>query len=212
MNASHALLIVAAVILAGIALRQRQRRVAHEREHHIRAYVFPGGVLRELNRSFPQLQLKDLQLAARALRQFFLVHARAQGRVVAMPSKVTDALWHAFILDTRAYRAFCQAAFGAYFNHLPERAMGDRNADGAATWRTWRLACLEENIDPARATRLPLLFAIDAKLGLPGAVVHDPASFKPPANSDSSSGGGCGGSSSDGCGDSGCGGGCGGGD
>lgn len=211
MQASHILLIATAVLLAGVALRQRQQRVAHVREHHIRAFVFPTGVLQELHRSFPQLQLKDLQLAARALRQFFLVHARARGQLVAMPSKVTDALWHAFILDTRAYRAFCEAAFGAYFHHLPERAMAAQDGDGAAAWRTWRLACLEENIDPARATRLPLLFAIDAKLGIAGAVVHDPASFKPPKNSGSSCGGG-GGDSSDGCGDSGCGGGCGGGD
>jgi len=207
--------IAAALFLAALALWQRNRRIAAAREHRIRSFVFPGGVLQELSKSYPQLQLRDLQLAARALRQFFLIHARAKGALIAMPSKVTDALWHAFILDTRAYRAFCQSAFGSYLHHIPENAMGGQNKDGSATWRTWRLACLEENINPVKATRLPLLFAIDTKLSIAGAVKYDPTSFKRPASSRRCGGGGdsgCGGG--DGCsgGDSGCGGGCGGGD
>jgi hypothetical protein len=209
MQASLIFLAAVAVFSAAFAFWQRERRISLSREHNIRSFVFPNAVLQELTKSYPHLQLKDLQLAARALREFFLVHARAKGSVIAMPSKVTDALWHAFILDTRAYRAFCKAAFGSYFHHIPQSAMGAQNEDGMATWRTWRLACLEENINPSKATRLPLLFAIDAKLSIPGAVICDPASFKRPTSS-SSCGGGCGGG--DGCGDSGCGGGCGGGD
>jgi hypothetical protein len=133
-----------------------------------------------------------------------------------MPSKVVDALWHAFILDTRAYKSFCQAAFGAYFHHIPESSMAAVGQGTAAAWHTWRLACLEENINPAKATRIPLLFAIDAKLAIPGAIHYGPDSFKKPVGSDSSdSSGGCGGSSDSGggCdGDGGCCGGCGGGD
>jgi hypothetical protein len=126
-----------------------------------------------------------------------------------MPSKVTDALWHAFILDTRSYRSFCESAFGSYLNHIPENVMNSSDNDGSAMWRTWRLACLEENINPTKATRLPLLFAIDSKLAVPGAVEYDPASFKPPASS-TGCGSGCGDVASC-CGDGGCSGGCGGG-
>jgi hypothetical protein len=197
------------LVLAATALWQRNRRIVLAREHSIRAFVFPTSVLQVLTKSYPHLQLKDLQLVARSLRQFFIVHARAKGAVIVMPSKVTDALWHAFILDTRAYRAFCQAAFGAYFHHIPEGAMKAQSGNSSALWLTWYLACLEENISPGNATRLPLLFAIDAKLSIPGAVAHDPASFKRPADS-----GGCGGGSDTSSmdADGGCGGGCGGGD
>lgn len=200
-----ALIIPAVTFLAigAFLLWLRQRGAALTREHIIRTYVFPRAVLQELTKTYPHLEPKDVQLAARALRQFFLIHARAGNRVIAMPSKVVDALWHAFILDTRAYAAFCKAAFGAYFHHIPEGAMA-RERDEEVPWRTWRLACLEENINPGRATRLPLLYAIDAKLGIPGAAKYDPAAFKAPKGSS------CGGGSGSCGGDGGCGGGCGG--
>jgi len=196
---------VALVLLIAFSAWQHARRLALDREHHIRAYVFPRAVLQELTKAYPSLQPKDISLAARALREFFLVHARAGGQLIYMPSKIVDALWHAFILDTRAYHAFCKAAFGAYFHHIPARTMGSADKDGAARWRTWRLACLEENIHPTKATRLPLLFALDTKLAIPGAVAYDPSSFKAPATGGGACGGGGG---SDGC--TGCGGGCGG--
>jgi hypothetical protein len=62
---------------------------------------------------------------------------------------------------------------------------------------------LEENIDPAKASRLPLLYALDAKLRFPGAVIHDPSSFKPPRDADGSSSGSDNSSSNDrsSCGD-----------
>lgn len=209
MKTGLVLLIVALIGIAAFAFSQYVRRRDMAREHHVRSYVFPGGVLEALSKSYPQLELKDVQLAARALRQFFLVHIRAGGQLVAMPSKVADALWHAFILDTRAYRAFCQGAFGSYLHHIPEgAAMRAVDKDQMATWRTWRLACLEENINPLSATRLPLLFALDSKLNIPNAVRYDPASFKKPSSGGSGGGGSCGGSGCDG----GCGGGCGGGD
>jgi hypothetical protein len=212
MKVGFILLVVPLIGLAAFAAWQYVRRRAMAREHHVRSYVFPRGVLEAVLKTYPQLEPKGVQLAARALRQFFLVQARAGGRLVAMPSKVADALWHAFILDTRAYRAFCKGAFGSYLHHIPEgAAMRAADKDQMATWRTWRLACLEENINPARATRLPLLFAVDSKLNIPNAIRYDPSSFKKPVSPGSSDGGDCGG---DGCGASGsdgCGGGCGGG-
>lgn len=209
MNVAFGLLVFALMAMGAFAAWQYVRRRDLDREHHIRSYIFPSGVLEAVSRSYLRLEPKDVQLAARALRQFFLVHQRAGGQLVAMPSEVADALWHAFILDTRAYRTFCQGAFGGYLHHIPEGSvMRAADKDRMATWRTWRLACLEENIHPLQATRLPLLFALDAKLNIPGAVVYDPTRFRKPESADGRGGGGCGGAGS---GD-GCGGGCGGGD
>jgi hypothetical protein len=212
--ASTTLLSAAVLAVAAYAYTQRVGRVSLAREGRIRSYAFPASVFVELGKVYPQLDKKDTQLVARALRQYFLVHARARHTVVSMPSKVVDAMWHAFILDTRAYKSFCQAAFGSYFHHIPESAMAAIGQGGATAWHTWRLACLEENINPTKATRVPLLFAIDSKLAIPGAIHYGTDSFKKPAVSDSNDGGsGCGGSSGDSCdGDGGCCGGCGGGD
>lgn len=196
------------VVVSAAVFLHLQRR--YQREHHIRSYVFPRGVLDGLKEAYPHLDEKGVFLAARALRMFFLVHLRAQGRTVGMPSKAVDALWHAFILDTRAYQAFCRRAFGSFFHHLPAARMDGGKKSEEALYRTWRLACLEENIRPEAPTRLPLLFAIDEKLAIPGAHHFSAAGFIRRARDQGSSG--CGGGGSHGCsGDGGgCGGGCGG--
>ena len=176
-----------------------------KRENYVRHFVFPAPVLRSLLKTYPHLEDKDFFLVARALRQYFLVHLRSGRRSVGMPSKVVDALWHEFILDTKTYHRFCGHAFGAYFHHVPPGHAPSAGAEREALRRTWRLACLEENIDPRNATRLPLLFAIDSKLKIPDGHDYDLEVIKKTPQSDSS---GCGGI---GCGGDGCSGGCGGG-
>ena len=56
--------------------------------------------------------------------------------------------------------------------------------------RVWWHCRKEENINPAKPTRLPLLFALDAKLGINGGFVYaaDCAALKAGGG-----GGGCGG-------------------
>jgi hypothetical protein len=205
MLAAFVVLLVALGLALAYAIWQSNRRLELERERVIRTFVFPPGVIESFRTSHPFVDTKGVQLVARALRQFFLVHSRAKSQLASMPSKAADALWHAFILDTKAYSLFCRQAFCTYFHHIPEQVNATSDELQSASWVTWRLACLEENINPARASRLPLLYAIDTKVGYPGAVVHDPKSFKQPSSPGGCSGGG-GGSSSDGDGGGGCGG------
>jgi hypothetical protein len=180
------LLLGAAIGLAlGIGISHRRTRLL-ERERRIRAHVFPRSVLDKVLEAHPHLKLRDLFLVARALRAFFLVHLRAGAQRVEMPSRVVDVLWHAFILDTRAYDAFCRQAFGHFLHHIPASPGREDNAGtstrpepSAAMRLTWDLACREENIDPESATRLPLLFAIDAKLAIPGGLHHRIEDFNP---------------------------------
>lgn len=194
------------------------RSARFKRESYIRHFVFPAAVLKSLTKSYPHLEEKDQFLVARALRQYFLVHLKAPGRSVGMPSRAVDALWHDFILDTKAYQEFCHSAFGTFFHHVPAGKKTKGSSKDEAMRRTWRLACLEENIDPRNATRLPLLFAIDSKLKIPDGHVYDLEVVRKSPNeaTGSSCGGfGCTGGhgSSSGCNGScngGCSGGCGG--
>jgi hypothetical protein len=39
-----------------------------------------------------------------------------------VPSLPLDALWHAFILNTPRYRAFCDRVYGEYLNHVPGKS------------------------------------------------------------------------------------------
>jgi hypothetical protein len=143
-------------------LWSRWRRAA--RAEFIRSYVFPKGLFDKLQRKRPELTLKDCQLVAHALRQFFLAYLKGGRRFVSMPSQVTDDLWHELILYTRNYETFCRRAFGGFLHHSPAVVLGSQQLSNEGLRRCWWHACIEENINPRRPTRLPLLFAIDAKL------------------------------------------------
>jgi hypothetical protein len=224
---------VATAVLAGVAAWLWQQRRVQRREAFIRHYVLPHGLFDNLRKRRPELQLKDCQLVAHALRQFFLAHLGSGRRYVSMPSQVADELWHEFILFTRHYEAFCRGAFGSFLHHTPAVAVSNTVGANAGLHRCWWFACQEDHINPRQPTRLPLLFALDAKLGAAdgfhyvldcGAtnvsragsgqpVIHCGADLaahardKRRGDRDGSSGGGCGGDSASGCGGGGCGGG-----
>ncbi len=111
---------------------------------------------------------------ARALRQFFLAHLKSGRQFVSMPSQVADDLWHEFILYTRHYEAFCGQAFGRFMHHTPAVVLGPDRRDNTGLRRAWWYCCKDENINPRRPTRLPLLFALDAKLGVVDGFVYAP--------------------------------------
>jgi hypothetical protein len=49
---------------------------------------------------------------------FLVASAQTGGRVA--PSKPVDAFWHAFMLHSRAYTAFCELVAGDYLHHDPD--------------------------------------------------------------------------------------------
>jgi len=225
-------LLIALLVLALAAgiLWARNRRL--QRDAFIRNAPFPTGLMERLAKRRPELSPKDRALVARALRQFFLAYLHSGFRFVSMPSQVVDDLWHEMILYTRLYDNFCQQAFGRFMHHTPAVVLSPDKRGNEGLRRAWWFACKEENINPRQPNRLPLLFAIDAKLTIADGfvysldckalrdrgidTVHCAGDF-----GDSSIDGGTdgfgdssdGGSGSDGGdGGSGCGGGCGGGD
>ncbi len=215
MSSIITLAVVFALGAAVVYLAMAHRSARLRRESYIRHFVFPASVLQSMTKTYPHLEEKDLFLVARALRQYFLVHLRSRNRTVGMPSKAVDALWHDFILDTKSYHTFCSKAFGGFFHHIPAGKKAMIGSRGDAMRLTWNLACLEENIDPRNATRLPLLFAIDSKLKISEGHTYDLDVLKKPPRkaTDGNCGGfGCSGghSGSHGC-NGGCSGGCGGG-
>ena len=218
------------ILILGIALLviwSRWRQAV--RADYIRTYMFPKGIFDKLQAKRPELSLKDCQLTAHALRQYFLAYLKSGCRFVSMPSQVADDLWHELILYTRHYETFCKHAFGRFMHHTPAVVLSVDKQNNAGLRRVWWHTCLEENINPRQPTRLPLLFALDAKLN-----IADGFRYAPDCSSLRKSGTGgaayCGGDfsdssvdgSTDGFGDSssgdgsggdgGCGGGCGGGD
>jgi hypothetical protein len=160
------ILAIAAFALLVVVVILWQRYVALRRTAYIRTFDLPPGLFERLRKRRPSLSLKDCQLVARGLRQFFLAYLAGGRRYVSMPSQVVDDLWHEFILYTRHYEQFCGRAFGRFLHHTPAVAVGTPGQGDEGLRRCWKYACLEENINPRRASRLPLLFALDGKLGI----------------------------------------------
>lgn len=163
-------------VVAGVVigrLYQRYRRL--KRAEFVRNYHWPPGLLDKLQAHHAGFTRKETALVSQGLRQFFLAHLLSGNRYVAMPSKVADDLWHEFILYTQAYKDFCEAAFGSFLHHMPAVVLRpEHKQSNSGLRRVWWYACQDENIDPKRPTRLPLLFALDTKFNIPGGYRYVP--------------------------------------
>jgi hypothetical protein len=145
-----------------------------QRDRAVREAPLPQFLKRKLRETYPQLSGKDCDLVERGLRQFFLATLRSGKQFVAMPSRVVDAMWHEFILHTRAYRDWCELTLGWFLHHTPAEALGAQAKGNDGLRRAWYWACRDEAIQPRRPTRLPLLFALDAKLDIANGFHYQP--------------------------------------
>lgn len=146
--------------------------VRWQREQVVREAPLPQFLKRKLRDTYPHLSTKDCDLVERGLRQFFLACLRSRRKFVAMPSRAVDAVWHEFILHTQAYRDWCEVALGHFLHHTPAEALGAKVSSNDGLRRAWYWACRDEAIHPRTPTRLPLLFALDAKLAIPNGFVY----------------------------------------
>lgn len=197
-----------------LARRRAYTRSLERRQIFIEGYSFPLP-LRDKIRAHLRPKLRDHQvsLVLEALRTWFLACLYARGKLLGMPSHAVDVAWHEFILMTRHYHAFCNEALGRYLHHAPDSTLPD-HALGDALRRT--LEVLEEHeLDAPDEEGVPLLFALDAKLGIEGGYVWTAAQVEVlrQRSGGAAGGGGCGGGDGreTGCGASCGGGGCGGG-
>jgi hypothetical protein len=144
------------------------------RAEFIRTYKLPRGMLNKLSQRRPNLTRKECALVSRGLRQFFVAYLMSGGKFVSMPSQIVDELWHEFILYTRDYDQFCMRAFGDFMHHTPAVALSEDAQTNEGLRRVWWYTCKYENVDPYNPTRVPLLFALDAKLKIENGFVYHP--------------------------------------
>ncbi|MDH2373890.1 glycine-rich domain-containing protein-like [Cobetia sp. 3AK] len=65
-----------------------------------------------------EMSVEAWDKAEREYRRFLSLKAFYPA-VSLVPSKEVDTLWHAHILDTRAYREDCHQVFGRFIDHYP---------------------------------------------------------------------------------------------
>jgi hypothetical protein len=168
---SIGLALLATIVAAALFRKWLQLR----RAEFIRTYRWPAGLLERLEKHRSGMERKDSALVSRGLRQFFVAYLMSGKRYVSMPSQVADDLWHEFILYTREYERFCRRAFGGFLHHTPAVVLSSANRrSNEGLRRVWWYCCKYESIDPVNPTRLPLLFALDAKLHIADGFKYHP--------------------------------------
>lgn len=151
-----------------------RRWVDAVREQFIRVSHLPITLKRALRAQYPSITPRQADLAERALRQFFIACLRSRGQYTAMPSLAADAMWDAFAHRSPTYAPWCRTALGYVPEYSPVQTLGKKAHFNDGLRRTWYWACCDESIDPRNPSRLPLLFALDAKLELPGGQHYAP--------------------------------------
>ncbi|MDD2722450.1 MAG: hypothetical protein PHH59_00310 [Methylovulum sp.] len=210
-------MLIAVIVISSIMFALYAIARQYSQFSYIERYRFHPAIRQKLRKKHPTLTDQQLDLVFQALRDYFYCCSRAKHRMVSMPSQIVDDAWHEFILFTRSYQQFCQKAFGRFLHHTPAEAMSRPTLAQDGIKRAWRLACVKEKINPKTPEYLPLLFALDAQLAVPGGFIYRLHCI-PGSNGYCASHIGCGGGCSGGCGgdgdgggsDGGCGGGCGG--
>lgn len=206
-------IIISGLLLAYWAYR---KSVVSRRETLIDTYKFPPSITNKIIEQYPHLTDTQVDEVIETLREYFHLCNIAGNKMVAMPSQVVDVAWHEFILFTRKYDYFCKRALGRFLHHTPAEAMTSPKVAQGGIKMAWKTACQRERIKPTAAHKLPILFAIDAKLNIAGGFKYS-LDCSIPGNKDYCAGhihkgsgcGGCGGGSSCSGGDGGgCGGGC----
>ncbi|MFC3153460.1 glycine-rich domain-containing protein [Litoribrevibacter euphylliae] len=156
------LLVVLLVVL--VSLHSRRKRKAQLA--FIESYPFNPAIGQKVKAKYPHLSDENVALVMDALREYFYFCHQAKRRVVSMPSQVVDVAWHEFILFTRDYQQYCKKALGRFLHHTPTEAMSSPTKAQIGIKRAWRLACAKEGINPKTPAQLPLIFALDAQLGI----------------------------------------------
>ena len=182
-------------------------RREEKRHEWLKNYAFPESCYAEIEQQYPHLTTKQVEIAFEQLRLYIevcLVYLSPDSsELAAMPSKLVDRCWHAFICETRAYQAFCKAVFGGFLHHessvntsfslvdiaaediksrkdtvLLTEAQAQLEADfknqlSAARIYHWALAVNKAGRS-SRTNQVPLLFYIDQAFGITVGYFYQP--------------------------------------
>lgn len=155
------------VVLILYSVYSRKRLIA-KREKLIDTFLFPEKISEKVIEKYPHLNQYQVRQVIKGLREYFhLCNIAGKDKMVSMPSQTVDVAWHEFILFTKKYNHFCNHALGRFLHHTPAEAMRSPTIAQSGIKTAWKVSCFRENIEPKSAHKLPLLFAIDAKLEIP---------------------------------------------
>lgn len=138
----------------------------------LEAWKFDDVYVQQVLQKYPHLSESDVAEAFEQLRLYFQICWKYEKRLVAMPSRLIDACWHVFILDTRSYAKFCEAVLGRFLHHEPPCGDALQRADASernqrqllATVRAYQGSVTRESKGMNLGLAVPTLFSIDERM------------------------------------------------
>jgi hypothetical protein len=159
----------------------------------IEDFEFPAGVAQRVKVRYPHLNDVEIELTLQQLRLYFMLCLTLDSNELALPSRVVDVCWHAFILETRSYQRFCTRAFGRFLHHTPYKSNADSRTnfqdvqddetesvkislkDGARVYQAAlsMVDIVSSSSNPVSSyVQVPMLFFIDQLLKIPDGYVY----------------------------------------
>ncbi|TPQ26254.1 glycine-rich domain-containing protein [Methylomonas koyamae] len=139
---------------------------------YIRNYEFNPNIQNRLSKKYPDLTDNQISQVLQGLQNYFAIYHKTGRKIVAIPSLIADDAWCEFTLLTRSYWQFCRNAFGRFLHHTPIKIMIATNHANIGIKDAWRLACIQEQINPQNPVALPSLFQLDVQLGIQDGFVY----------------------------------------
>ncbi len=177
---------VLCILSIGFTVLWLEGRNLHKQKTSLQAWTFSDAYIEAVMLKYPHLQKADVIEAFEQLRLYFHLCLKQEKKLLAMPSVLVDKCWHEFLLDSRNYIQFCDAAFGRYLHHVPSKhdalLAKEKARDPSslvALARTYQGAIKADESKRARETKstlatymkigaVPALFSIDERLRIVG--------------------------------------------
>ena len=169
---SYKIAIVSIIIFSIFTWLYEKKNRKKRQLRFIQKYKVPKPIMDRFREKYPKINTEEASLVNKALMDYFYLCNMANGKMVSMPSRVVDDLWHEFLLFSSVYESFCKKAFGRFLHHIPDEAMPNKNSNNEGMKRAWQLICLKEHINPNFPDKMPLLFAIDSMLEIENGVKY----------------------------------------
>lgn len=182
--------VIITMILIGLSFNALSKRRTEKQKAVIQDFEFPAGVAQRVKGRYAHLTDVEIGLALQQLRLYFLLCLTLDSNELALPSRVVDVCWHAFILETRSYQRFCTRAFGRFLHHTPYKSNADSSTnalvdgteslkisvkDGARVYQA-ALSMVDivssSSNTVSSSVHVPMLFAIDLLLKIPDGYVY----------------------------------------
>ena len=138
------------------------RKDKNKRYKYTENLNFPNSIDMALKKEFPNFTDENINLVKQGLKEYLKLYALSSRGKIILPSLVVNLALKEFF-KTVEYQDFIKNVFKFYFTDV---LMKNNNIIDNDLKVVWTLTCENENINPNKPDKLPLIFSIDSQLNI----------------------------------------------